>query len=183
MSREVSLDDEIAEDRLVDRRRVPARDRLRRGDAWREVRGEDEVAESQRWEEDFAEAAGVDDKAGGVETLQRGDRSAGEADWKDLRAAGTAEQRLYSLDAWRESPHYSARERAALAWTESVTLIAEHRVPDEVYVEARANFTEKELADLTLVVAVINAWNRLSIATRAVPGDYQPAAQAVASEA
>jgi AhpD family alkylhydroperoxidase len=94
--------------------------------------------------------------------------------WKDLRAIGENEQRLYSLDAWRECPYYTDRERAALAWTEAVTLIAQDHVPDAVYQEARSHFSEKELSDLTLAVAAINAWNRLSIAARIVPGDYQP---------
>ncbi|HEY2295229.1 MAG TPA: carboxymuconolactone decarboxylase family protein [Thermoanaerobaculia bacterium] len=96
--------------------------------------------------------------------------------WKDLRAAGEDEQRLYSLDAWRECPYYSDRERAALAWAEAVTLIARGHAPDAVYEEARAHFSEKEIADLTFAVATINAWNRLSIASRTVPGKYQPAA-------
>ena len=100
---------------------------------------------------------------------------------KDLRAAGESEQRLYSLPAWRECPYYTPRERAALAWAEAVTEIAMDRVPDAVYEEARAHFTEKELADLTVAVATINAWNRLSIAARLVPGNYQPAAVAVAN--
>jgi AhpD family alkylhydroperoxidase len=95
--------------------------------------------------------------------------------WKDLRAAGENEQRLYSLDAWRECPYYSERERAALAWAEAVTLVAAGHVPDAVHDEARAHFNEKDLADLTLAVATINAWNRLSIAARLRPGTYQPA--------
>lgn len=95
--------------------------------------------------------------------------------WKDLRAIGESEQRLYGLDAWEESPYYSERERAALAWTEAVTDIRNGHVPDEVYEEACQHFSEKELADLTLAVAAINAWNRLAIAARAVPGKYQPA--------
>jgi AhpD family alkylhydroperoxidase len=95
--------------------------------------------------------------------------------WKDLRALSETEQRLYSLDAWRESPYYTDRERAALAWTEAVTLIAADRVPDEVYEAVHPHFGEKELSDLTLVVAAINAWNRLMIAGRVVPGGYQPA--------
>ncbi len=95
--------------------------------------------------------------------------------WKDLRAIGETEQRLYSLDAWAECPYYTDRERAALAWTDSVTLISETHVPDEVYERARKQFSEKELADLTLAVATINAWNRLSIAGRTTPGTYQPA--------
>jgi len=94
--------------------------------------------------------------------------------WKDLRAIGENEQRLYSLDAWREGPFYTDRERAALAWTEAVTLITEGHVPDEVYEEVRPHFSEKELADLTLAVATINSWNRLNIALRTVPGNYQP---------
>jgi AhpD family alkylhydroperoxidase len=98
--------------------------------------------------------------------------------WKDLRAAGESEQRLYSLDAWRECPYYSERERAALAWTEAVTLIAGSHVPDAVYDEVSPHFSEKELSDLTLAVAAINAWNRLSIAGRLVPGGYKPAAAA-----
>ncbi|MGD0134375.1 MAG: carboxymuconolactone decarboxylase family protein [Bryobacteraceae bacterium] len=95
--------------------------------------------------------------------------------WKDLRATGEKEQRLYSLDAWRECPYYTDRERAALAWTEAVTLIAQGHAPDVVYEQARSQFTEKELSDLTLAVASINAWNRLSIAARIVPGGYQQA--------
>lgn len=95
--------------------------------------------------------------------------------WKDLRAGGENEQRLYSLDAWEESPYYSERERAALAWTEAVTRVSETHVPDEVYEEVRKQFSVKELADLTVSVATINLWNRLSIAGRATPGTYQPA--------
>jgi AhpD family alkylhydroperoxidase len=98
--------------------------------------------------------------------------------WKDLRAIGESEERLYSLDAWRECSCYSDRERAALEWTEAVTLVADGHVPDAVYEQARAHFSEKELSDLTLTVATINAWNRLSIAARLVPGKYQPATAA-----
>ena len=94
--------------------------------------------------------------------------------WKDLRALGETEQRLYSLDAWRECPYYTDRERAALAWTEAVTVITDGHVPDAVYGVARSHFNEKELSDLTLAVATINAWNRLSISARLVPGAYQP---------
>lgn len=94
---------------------------------------------------------------------------------KDLRAVGEQEQRLYSLDAWRECPYYTDRERAALAWTEAVTSVRDGHVPDAVYDEARAHFAGRELADLTLAVAAINAWNRLSIAARLAPGMYQPA--------
>src|SRR5437016_14478426 len=93
--------------------------------------------------------------------------------WKDLRAVGDSEQRLYSLDAWKESPFYSDRERAALAWTEAVTRVADTHVPDDVYELARKQFSEKELADLTLAIATINAWNRLSIDARNTPGTYQ----------
>ena len=95
--------------------------------------------------------------------------------WKDLRAAGEDEQRLYSLDAWRECPYYTERERAALAWTEAVTLVSNGHVADAVYQEARGHFNEKQLADLTLVAATINAWNRLSIAARLKPGTYHAA--------
>jgi AhpD family alkylhydroperoxidase len=95
--------------------------------------------------------------------------------WKDLRAIGEKEQRLYSLDAWRECPYYSERERAALAWTEAVTQITTGHVPEAIYEEVLPHFSEKELSDLTLAVATINAWNRLSIAARLVPGNYQPA--------
>ena len=95
--------------------------------------------------------------------------------WKDLRAINETEQRLYSLDAWRECPYYTDRERAALEWTEAVTLITNGHVSDAVYEEVRPHFSEKELSDLTLAVATINAWNRLSIAARIVPGAYKPA--------
>ncbi len=93
---------------------------------------------------------------------------------KDLRAAGETEQRLYLLDAWREAPFYSERERAALAWAEAVTQVTEGHVPDEVYRQARSQFNEEELVNLTLAVTTINSWNRLSIAFRSVPGAYQP---------
>jgi len=99
--------------------------------------------------------------------------------WKDLRAIGEKEQRLYSLDAWRECPYYTERERAALAWTEAVTLITNGHVPDALYEEVRSSFSEKELADLTCAVATINAWNRLAISSRTVPGTYQPAKTAL----
>jgi len=95
--------------------------------------------------------------------------------WKDLGAAGEAEQRLYGLDAWRESPYYTDRERAALAWAEAVTLVTEGRVSDEVFEEAHRHFNDEELANLTLAVVAINGWNRLNIAFRTVPGTYQPA--------
>jgi len=101
--------------------------------------------------------------------------------WKDLRAIGETEQRMYSLDAWRECPYYTDRERAALAWTEAVTLVASSHVPDAVHDEVRQQFSDKEIADLTVAVAVINAWNRLAIAGRTEPGTYQPARQAVAT--
>ena len=94
--------------------------------------------------------------------------------WKDLKAIGESEQRMYSLDAWRETDYYSNRERAALAWAEAVTKVAEGHVPDEVFEEVWAQFSEKEIADLTLAVCAINSWNRISIATRIVPGTYQP---------
>lgn len=93
--------------------------------------------------------------------------------WKDLRALGEAEQRLYSLDAWRECPYYTERERAALCWTEALTLIADTQAPDSVYDEVRPHFNDKELSDLTFAVMTINAWNRLAISSRAIPGTYQ----------
>ncbi len=94
---------------------------------------------------------------------------------KDARARGETEQRLYELDAWRETPFYSARERAALAWTEAVTLVTNGHVPDEVYDEVRKQFGDAELARLTLAVVAINAWNRFGIAFRTEPGGYRPA--------
>jgi AhpD family alkylhydroperoxidase len=94
---------------------------------------------------------------------------------KDARAAGETEQRLFLLDPWRESPFYSPRERAALAWTEAVTRISETHVPDETYREARQHYSEKELVDLNWVVVAINAWNRLAIPFRSPAGTYQPA--------
>jgi AhpD family alkylhydroperoxidase len=88
---------------------------------------------------------------------------------QELRADGESEQRLYLLNAWRESPFYSDRERAALAWTEAVTLISETHAPDDVYAEVRTHFSEAETVNLTMLIATINAWNRLSISFRAVP--------------
>jgi AhpD family alkylhydroperoxidase len=95
----------------------------------------------------------------------------------DARKAGENEVRLHLLDAWRESNLYTARERAALAWAESLTHIAETHAPDAVYDEARRHFSEKELADLSIAIAMINAWNRLTIGARVVhPGDLAKAA-------
>ena len=93
---------------------------------------------------------------------------------KDARANGETEQRLYGLDAWRETPYYSARERAALEWTEALTLVAESRVPDDVFERVRAQFSEDELVHLSLAVVAINGWNRLNVAARTVPGGYVP---------
>lgn len=93
---------------------------------------------------------------------------------KDARAAGEKEQRLYAVVAWRETPFFSARERAALDWTEAVTRVGEAKVPDEVYEPARRLFSEKELVDLTLAIVAINGWNRLAIAFGVVPGSYKP---------
>lgn len=95
--------------------------------------------------------------------------------WKDLRALGETEQRLYSLDAWRECACYTPRERAALAWTEAVTRVSDGQVDDAVYDEVRGHFDDKALADLTLAIATINAWNRLAIAARIPPATDQPA--------
>jgi len=94
--------------------------------------------------------------------------------WKDARAAGESEQRLYGLVAWREAPYYTERERDALEWTEALTLIADNHVPDKLYEQTRKQFSEQELADLTLAVVTINAWNRVAISFRAEAGTYQP---------
>lgn len=94
---------------------------------------------------------------------------------KDARARGETEQRLYALTAWRETPYYTDRERAALAWTEAVTDVAHSGVPDEVYESASRHFDAKELADLTLAIVAINGWNRMAVSFRKVPGTYQPA--------
>ncbi len=93
---------------------------------------------------------------------------------KDARVGGETEQRLYALDAWREAPFYTDRERAALAWTEALTRVSEGHVPDAVYEEARRHFGEAELVDLSLAVVAINGWNRLAIAFRSDVGGYQP---------
>jgi len=92
---------------------------------------------------------------------------------KDARAHGETEQRLYALSAWRETPFFTDRERAALAWTEAVTLIGESHAPDDLYAETLRHFSEEELVNLTMAIVTINSWNRLSIAFRAVPGSYE----------
>jgi AhpD family alkylhydroperoxidase len=94
--------------------------------------------------------------------------------WKDARADGETEQRLYGLDAWRESPYYEPQERAALAWTESLTRITEGHAPDSVYAELRAHFDEKQSVDLSVAIGMINLWNRLALAMRVPVGVYQP---------
>ena len=93
----------------------------------------------------------------------------------DARAEGESEQRLYTLDAWRETPFFTDRERAALAWTEALTLISHTHAPDDVYDEVKKQFSEKEIVDLTFVIGTINLWNRLAISLRAEPGRYKPA--------
>jgi AhpD family alkylhydroperoxidase len=92
---------------------------------------------------------------------------------KDARARGETEQRLYALPVWRETPFFTGRERAALAWTEVVTLLSRCRVTDELYEEVRWHFSEKQLVNLTMAVIAINGWNRLSVAFRTVPGTYR----------
>ncbi len=93
---------------------------------------------------------------------------------KDARKAGETEQRLYALSAWRETPFYTARERAALAWTEELTLISETDVPDELYTEVSNDFSEREMVALTMAIITINGWNRLAISFRTPPGSYEP---------
>lgn len=102
---------------------------------------------------------------------------------KDARANGETEQRLYGLTAWRDTPYYSASERAALEWTEVLTLVSETHVPDEVYERVREQFSEDELLHLTLAIVSINGWNRLNAAARTVPGDYVPGSLARAHAA
>jgi AhpD family alkylhydroperoxidase len=92
---------------------------------------------------------------------------------RDAMKGGETPTRLFLLDAWREAPFYTPRERAALAWTEALTLITQGHVPDAVYEEARRQFNEKELTDLSIAITTINAWNRLSIAARTTPGTYK----------
>ena len=96
--------------------------------------------------------------------------------WKDARAGGESEQRLYGLDAWREASYYTDRERAALEWTEALTNITDGPVPDATFDAVRGHFSDKELADLTWAVAGINAWNRVAIAFRSEAGLYKPPA-------
>ncbi len=93
---------------------------------------------------------------------------------RDARLAGESEQRLYALSAWRETPFYSERERAALAWTEALTLISQNEVSDELYQATRNHFSEKEIIALTMAIIAINGWNRLAISFRTPPGSYQP---------
>jgi AhpD family alkylhydroperoxidase len=99
----------------------------------------------------------------------------------DARAHGETEQRLYALDAWRETPFFSDRERAALAWTEAITLVSETHVPDAVFEEVKRYFSEKEIIDLAIVATTINMWNRMAISTRAVPGRYRRARSSAAT--
>jgi AhpD family alkylhydroperoxidase len=100
---------------------------------------------------------------------------------KDARALGETEQRLYELDAWRETPFYTERERAALEWTEAVTRVSETHAPDAAFEQLKKHFSEKEIVDLTIAVSTINMWNRLAISMRAVPGEYRPQTTARAS--
>jgi AhpD family alkylhydroperoxidase len=99
---------------------------------------------------------------------------------KDARAQGESEQRLFALSAWRETPFFTNRERAALAWTEALTLVSQTHAPDDVYEEVRRHFSDNELVSLSMAIVAINGWNRLAIGFRAVPGAYQPKARAEA---
>jgi AhpD family alkylhydroperoxidase len=92
---------------------------------------------------------------------------------KDARALGETEQRLYELNAWRETPFYSDRERAALQWVESLTLVSQTHVPDEAFAAVKKHFNEKEIVDLTLIGSMMNLWNRIAISMRTVPGTYK----------
>jgi AhpD family alkylhydroperoxidase len=92
---------------------------------------------------------------------------------KDARAEGETEQRLYALPVWRETPFFSDRERAALAWTEAITNVTDGHVPDEVFIQAREEFNEEELVKLTLAIVAINSWNRIAIGFRSVAGSYK----------
>ena len=96
----------------------------------------------------------------------------------DAREAGETEQRLYALNAWRDTPFFSDRERAGLAWVEALTLVSESHVSDDVYDEARRHFSEKEIFDLTFIASTINAWNRIAVASRTPAGTYKAAAKA-----
>lgn len=99
---------------------------------------------------------------------------------KDARLAGETEQRIYALNAWHETPFFTDRERAALEWTEALTLISETHAPDDVYARVAEQFTEEEIVGLTFAVININIWNRLALPFRTVPGTYQPRAAAAA---
>lgn len=94
--------------------------------------------------------------------------------WKDAKAVGETDIRLYSLDAWHESPFYTEKERAALEWTESLTRISETHAPDSAFEELKKHFDEKQIAELSWAISLINAWNRIAIGFRATPGVYQP---------
>ena len=100
---------------------------------------------------------------------------------KEARAEGETEQRIYVLSAWREAPFYTPRERAALEWTEAITLISKGGIAEELYATVREQFSEKELVDLTMAVVTINGWNRLAIGLGSDVGSYQPAARAATS--
>jgi AhpD family alkylhydroperoxidase len=97
--------------------------------------------------------------------------------WKDLRADGETEQRLYGLNAWEESPYYTERERAAFEWTEAVTLLTEGFVPEDVYDRVHSQFADEELVKLTMAIVAINGWNRMCVSFRTEAGQYKPAAK------
>ena len=94
--------------------------------------------------------------------------------WKDAKVAGETDERLFGLGAWRETPFYTPRERAALEWTETLTLIAANHAPDEVFAHVREHFSEEEMVNLTIAIVAINGWNRIAIGFRALPGTYHP---------
>lgn len=127
--------------------------------------------------EEYLRASGLDEKLQRFVSL-RASQTNGcafciDMHWKELRALGEQEQRLYSLDAWRESPYYTDRERAAFEWTDALTMITDGHAADDVYRRVKPHFTIRELWDLTLAIAAINAWNRIVIAARVEPGTYR----------
>lgn len=95
---------------------------------------------------------------------------------KDARLAGETEQRIYAIPVWHETPFFTPKERAALAWTEAVTKVSETGVPDSAFEEVKAHFTQSEIVDLTMAIVAINGWNRLAVSFRTEPGTYQPPA-------
>ena len=169
---EVSFKDELGKNSLLERRRMPVGNVSSGRESLHQTLGKDDESQPQRREQHLGKGTYIDDASAFIQLVKlRASQINGcafciDMHTKDARADGETEQRLYALNAWRETPFFTDRERAALAWCEALTLVSETRVPDDVYEQTRERFSELELVNLTMAIVVINGWNRICVGFR-----------------